>query len=408
MSEPHDEGRSGSDSDEESEADMLRRLYGLVLEEDGKGATREPLLTSFDVAGVADLIKSGKARQILVMSGAGVSTSAGIPDFRSPGSGLYHNLEQYGLPEPEAIFSIQFFRKNPHPFVHLAKQLYPGTFCPTPTHAFIRLLHEKGLLLRNFTQNIDMLERLAGVPGEKLVEAHGTFHSAHCIDCHTEHPASMVREAIFASQVPTCPRCSGTIKPDIVFFGEQLPDRFARLAKEDSARADLLLIMGTSLKVYPFAGLMTMVTDDCPRVLINREDAGLMADPRSLEGVMQRVQGFQGLAYKAADNYRDAGLLGSCDDIVRELADHLGWREELEEIVKELRSKFDEERAAAAGADDGEGGSEGKEDSEAKSGEAGAKESAVAAAVAVAGGSAAAEGAAPPPVAADATADLGK
>jgi NAD-dependent SIR2 family protein deacetylase len=81
-----------------------------------------------DLAGVASLISSGKARRIIVMTGAGVSVSAGIPDFRTPGTGLYSQLERFGLPEPEAVFSIGFFKKNPKPFHLLAKELFPGGY----------------------------------------------------------------------------------------------------------------------------------------------------------------------------------------------------------------------------------------------------------------------------------------
>jgi NAD-dependent SIR2 family protein deacetylase len=89
---------------------------------------------------------------------AGISVSAGIPDFRSPGTGLYDNLAKYNLPEPTAVFDINYFRENPAPFYQLAKELFPGQYKPTPTHLFIRLLHDKGLLRRCFTQNIDSLE----------------------------------------------------------------------------------------------------------------------------------------------------------------------------------------------------------------------------------------------------------
>ncbi|XP_045146349.1 NAD-dependent protein deacetylase sirtuin-3, mitochondrial isoform X3 [Echinops telfairi] len=117
------------------------------------------------------------------MAGAGISTPSGIPDFRSPGSGLYSNLKQYNLPYPEAIFELTFFFQNPKPFFTLAKELYPGNFKPNMTHYFLRLLHDKGLLLRLYTQNIDGLERVSGIPASKLVEAHGTFASATCTVC---------------------------------------------------------------------------------------------------------------------------------------------------------------------------------------------------------------------------------
>ncbi len=93
-------------------------------------------------------------------SGAGISVSCGIPDFRSPGTGLYRQLEKYNLPYPEAIFDIDFFRRDPKPFYTLAKSMYPGNHLPSKTHFFIRLLETKKLLLRNWTQNIDGLERL--------------------------------------------------------------------------------------------------------------------------------------------------------------------------------------------------------------------------------------------------------
>ena len=129
----------------------------------------------------------------------------------------------------QAIFDINFFRENPEPFFKLAKELYPGTFSPTPSHLFIRLLERKGLLLRHYTQNIDTLERVAGISGDKLVEAHGTFHSARCISCGKEYEQSWVKDKIFDDVVPTCEECNGLVKPDIVFFGENLPERFFNL-----------------------------------------------------------------------------------------------------------------------------------------------------------------------------------
>ena len=123
---------------------------------------RPPVLSSFDLAGVAAAIKAGQCKNVIVMAGAGISVSAGIPDFRTPGTGLYDNLAKYNLPEPTAVFDINFFRDNPAPFYQLAKELFPGQYRPTPTHNFIRLLHDHGLLLRCFTQNIDSLEAEAG------------------------------------------------------------------------------------------------------------------------------------------------------------------------------------------------------------------------------------------------------
>ena len=115
------------------------------------------------VSSTADVIKGLKAgafRNVVVVQGAGVSTGSGIPDFRTKGSGLYSNLAQYNIPYPEAIFDIGFFTKRPKPFFTLAKELYPsGKYKPNVVHYFARLLHEKEVLMRVYTQNIDGLER---------------------------------------------------------------------------------------------------------------------------------------------------------------------------------------------------------------------------------------------------------
>lgn len=119
--------------------------------------------------------------------------AAGIPDFRSPKTGLYNNLKKYKLPHPQAIFELNYFRANPKPFFALAKELYPGSFKPTPCHYFVKLLEEKNILLRHYTQNIDTLERIAGINDEKLVEAHGTFFSNHCLKCRKAYNMEFVK-----------------------------------------------------------------------------------------------------------------------------------------------------------------------------------------------------------------------
>ncbi|XP_048402118.1 NAD-dependent protein deacetylase sirtuin-3-like isoform X4 [Stegostoma tigrinum] len=148
---------------------------------------------------IARLIRNRECHRIVVMSGAGISTPSGIPDFRSPGSGLYDNLQEYDIPYPEAIFEINYFSHNPKPFFALAKQLYPGNCKPNYTHYFVRLLHHKKLLLRMYTQNIDGLERMAGIPMEKLVEAHGTFATATCTVCMENFSWEQLRVEPFAS-----------------------------------------------------------------------------------------------------------------------------------------------------------------------------------------------------------------
>eukprot|EP00794_Sanderia_malayensis_P018231 gene18231-20049_t len=232
-------------------------------------------LTVPNVDEFANLIKSNQCKNIIVMAGAGISTPSGIPDFRSPGIGLYDNLDEYHLPDPTSVFDIDFFKYNPTPFFKLAKEIYPGNYAPNIVHHFVKLLHDKGFLLRIYTQNIDALEQAAGIPKSKLVEAHGSFATATCRRCRTNYKGEEIWPEIERQEVPKCRQlgCSGVIKPDIVFFGEDLPRRFF-LYPKDFAKCDMLIVMGTSLKVEPFAGLANEASRSAPRLLINRDIVG--------------------------------------------------------------------------------------------------------------------------------------
>ncbi|TGZ59508.1 hypothetical protein CRM22_009013 [Opisthorchis felineus] len=221
-----------------------------------------------------DILAAEHVKRIVVLTGAGISTASGIPDFRTPGSGLYDNLSQYKLPWPEAVFDLEYFYSNPVPFYTLAKELYPtGRYRPNIAHHFLRLLYDQARLLRVYTQNIDSLERMAGIPSDKLVEAHGTFLTATCTVCRSKVSSKVVKDAIDASTVAKCPECHNVVKPDSVFFGENLPERFWEYAK-DLAQTDLVIVMGTSLEVYPFAGVADSVPRFITRILINRESVG--------------------------------------------------------------------------------------------------------------------------------------
>lgn len=241
-------------------------------------------------------------------TGAGISTSAGIPDFRSPNTGLYANLARLNLPYAEAVFDISYFRTNPTPFYALAHELYPGSYRPTVAHSFVRLLQEKGLLLKCFTQNIDCLEREAGVPDDKIIEAHGSFARQSCIECKAPYPQDEIRQHIEEKKIPKCHECEGLVKPEIVFFGEALPREFHDNI-DLPGEADLCIVMGTSLSVQPFASLPVNCRDGTPRLLIN----------------MERVGGLGGRS-------DDVLLLGDCDKGVRKLCEALGWDEELEDL----------------------------------------------------------------------------
>jgi len=252
-------------------------------------------------------------RNVVVLSGAGVSCAAGIPDFRTPGTGLYDNLQRYNLPEPEDIFDLDFYRTDPRPFVSLVQELWPGQnkHKPTLTHAFIRLLDRKGILRRNFTQNIDGLEVLAGVSHDKVYECHGNFRTASCVDCRADYGGERCRRVMLAGAAPLCDLCGGTIKPDIVFFGEPLSPRFAELVRQDLPRADLLIVIGTSLKIPPVCLIPELV--ECPRLLLNKEHVGTFG-----------IEGEGGPS--------DLFFPCACDEGVRKLCRMAGWEAELDAL----------------------------------------------------------------------------
>ncbi|KAI4901632.1 hypothetical protein NFI96_012803 [Prochilodus magdalenae] len=272
----------------------------------GRSAPRGALET------VGRLMKLGRLRNVVVVAGAGISTASGIPDFRTPGTGLYANLEKYNVPYPEAVFNIDYFSDDPRPFFSLAKELYPGRHRPNYIHYFIHMMHQKGLLLRMYTQNIDGLEKMCGIPDDKLVEAHGSFATASCHLCYTPFPAEEAKIAIMSDTVPTCSFCSATVKPNVVFFGEDLPEKYF-LHAQDFPRADLLMIMGTSLQIEPFASLVNTVKSNVLRLLLNRHAVGPFERKPLRRG--------------------DYMELGDLVNSVRRLADILGWHTEIQDLM---------------------------------------------------------------------------
>ena len=136
-----------------------------------------------------------------------ISTSLGIPDFRSKETGLYSQLEHLGLSDPQEVFDITIFREDPSIFYSVAKDILPSTNKYSPTHAFIRLLQENGKLLTNFTQNIDNLEGYAGILPEKLIQCHGSFATASCLECKYKVKGEEIYKDLKAGRVARCDRC---------------------------------------------------------------------------------------------------------------------------------------------------------------------------------------------------------
>ncbi|XP_055837830.1 NAD-dependent histone deacetylase sirtuin-1 [Episyrphus balteatus] len=267
----------------------LWRILASMLSEPPR---RRKLRTVNTFDDVIELVKASK--NIIVLTGAGVSVSCGIPDFRSS-DGIYSRLAKDfpDLPDPQAMFDINYFSRDPRPFYKFAREIYPGQFTPSPCHRFIKLLEAKQKLLRNYTQNIDTLERVAGI--NNVIECHGSFSTASCTKCKFKTTADAIREDIFAQRIPVCPKCqpnvmhssdasdsvaegdlktiveNGIMKPDIVFFGEGLPEEFHTVMASDKDKCDLLIVMGSSLKVRPVALIPSSIPANVPQILINRE-----------------------------------------------------------------------------------------------------------------------------------------
>lgn len=187
------------------------------------------------------------------------------------------------------------------------------------------------MLLKCFTQNIDGLERLTGLSDHMIVEAHGSFTTCHCLECGSETSGDVFMVRL--NESPSTPvkclerSCVGNatayVKPDIVFFGEPLPRKFFSGLSEFS-EADLLIILGTSLQVQPFASLISAVPPDCPRLFINlepAEDSDFDGDPGGFD--------FEGLNRGGKKYIRDVFFHGTTDEGVEELCDLLGWKDEL-------------------------------------------------------------------------------
>lgn len=256
-----------------------------------------PRLGLSTIQDVVELL--GRSKKIMVVTGAGISVSCGIPDFRSE-NGLYARIQrEYALPEPECMFDIQFFRIDPEPFYSFARELFPrGEFRASFAHHFIADLERRGQLLRQYTQNIDTLEEDAGV--QRVIYCHGSFASASCLECKRRLGFEQFKLILQADDgVPSCVACSGVIKPDIVFFGEPLPKAFDEHLEVDCSETDLLLVIGSSMKVHPVSSIPDLVPPHIPQILINRE---------------------------SLDHNFDIELLGDCDTILAELQRLLGRR----------------------------------------------------------------------------------
>lgn len=322
-----------------------------------------PRLNSFHTFDDAvSLFKS--SRNIIVLTGAGISTSLGVPDFRSQ-NGVYNMLVDSVYDDPQELFHIDNFKADPEEFYRQAAKIFPAMQGLVPadgesskskaplvpkyslTHAFVALLQDKDKLLTNYTQNIDSLEKEAGVSPSKLIQCHGTLATASCMTCHKKYSAKKYMGVVLAGNVPYC-KCSqedrgskpkqprqrgrsgkkkrkrdefedtdseasgneiesprGLLRPDMTFFGEAIADSYAPRLRMDKNKVDLIVIVGTSLKVEPVNEMLLNIPHTVPQIWISKD--------RCLrEGVKVDIE-----------------LLGECDVVLEEIARRAGWEKAL-------------------------------------------------------------------------------
>ena len=235
------------------------------------------------IEALRQLIRS--SGNIVFFGGAGVSTESGMPDFRSV-EGLYS--QEYDYP-PETILSHGFFTRHPEKFYafYKKKMIFPDAR-PNAAHLALARMEEDGRLKAVITQNIDGLHQAAG--SRNVLELHGSVHRSYCVTCGTFHPLARVLEA---RDVPRCD-CGGIIKPDVVLYGEPLRHDILRSAVDYISQADMLIVGGTSLSVYPAAGLIDLYRGG-KLVLINRTATN--ADGRAALSIREPIGETLGKAY---------------------------------------------------------------------------------------------------------------
>ena len=330
--------------------DIFMRILGHAV---SRAYFKRQKLSAYNtIDDAASLLK--KSRNIMVITGAGISTSLGIPDFRSKETGYYTKLQAKGISEPEEVFDIREFDYDPNTFYSLARAILPDLKRFSPTQAFIRLLQDKNRLQTNYTQNIDNIEELAGIEKSRLIQCHGSFGMATCRKCGYKVKGTEIFPAIRQQRVAYCTRCQddiaalngsqknkkrhsskprfrcddsddsedddipvpGVMKHDITFFGEQLPDNFfTRFTDRDIKTVDLVLVIGTSLKVAPVSEMPNFLPHQVPHIYISREP---------IEHVNFDVQ-----------------LLGDCDDVAFELCRRAGWELKHEMIPRDFRVRVE-------------------------------------------------------------------
>jgi len=209
----------------------------------------------------AELLRN--AKNAVVLTGAGISTPSGIPDFRSERTGLWSR------DEPMEVASLSTFRTDPKRFFVWFRPLASLIFSadPNPAHIGLANLEKAGRIKSIITQNIDALHHKAG--SKNVIEMHGTLRTLSCTQCFQQTEAkNYLKSFVEQGELPRCPECNGLMKPDVILFGEQLPQQAWYNAQRECRQCDLILVAGSSLEVLPVAGLPMQAIDRGSHLII--------------------------------------------------------------------------------------------------------------------------------------------
>lgn len=232
-----------------------------------------------------------EARHVIALTGAGISTASGIPDFRSPDSGLWEHAD------PFEVASIYSFRRRPQDFYDWIHPLARLTLnaAPNPAHTALAQLEKSGRIHGIITQNVDALHSKAG--SSNVFEVHGHFREMTCLRCYTVYPSAGHLDTFMGNgQVPLCDGCGGVLKPNVILIGEQLPVRVLNEAKKQARRCDLMIVIGSSLEMAPAGDLPVLAVETGAKLLI------INLEPTHL------------------DHLADAVIIGDAVDILPKLA----------------------------------------------------------------------------------------
>ena len=266
---------------------------------------------------IVEGLRSNKFKNIMFITGAGISTAAGIPDFRSKEGCFAQIQKKYNLSYPEQLFQISTFKKNPKPFYDFCKGFNIDNCKPTKTHLFMGYLCHKKIVKKIYTQNVDGLELKAGVPESKIVFAHGKITEAGCPTCKIVYDINILRdEYVMKDKIMYCNYCRTPIKPKVIFYGECLPCSFL-LNFICIFHCDLAFIMGSSLKVFPFNSLPGKLPSSAWRVFVNKES-------------VYNIFNFN-------DNYsKDLFMKGYTDDMIEKLVRDVGWENDFNNYCENI------------------------------------------------------------------------